>query len=60
MFRSRPFHQPGKVLGQYPLGPGTVQRVRGKLTFPDGIVVYHSPIYQRRAQLVEECANEAA
>src|SRR5579875_3054076 len=41
IFRGRPFHRPGEVLGRYPLGPGTVSRKRGKLTFSDGQVVWH-------------------
>ena len=36
VFRDLPFHRPGERLGEYPLGPGTVTRVRGKLTFSDG------------------------
>src|ERR1700739_2124199 len=33
VYRDLPFHRPGAQLGQYPLGPGTVARRRGKLTF---------------------------
>ena len=29
VYRDLPFHQPGAQLGQYPLGPETVTRVRG-------------------------------
>lgn len=57
VFRSKLFHRPGEVLGKYEIGPGTVQRVRGKLTFEDGVVVWHSPLFKRRAILVEEAAN---
>ncbi|MHB1467689.1 MAG: hypothetical protein ACYCSI_06525 [Solirubrobacteraceae bacterium] len=54
VFRDLPFHQPGKRLGQYPHGPDTVTRVRGKLTFSDGVVVWHSPILAWRVRQVAE------
>jgi hypothetical protein len=57
LFRARPFHRPGEVLGTYPIGPGTVQRVRGKLTFSDGQVAWHSPLFSYRVARVEETAN---
>jgi hypothetical protein len=57
VFRAKMFHRPGKVLGTYEVGPGTVERVRGKLTFSDGVVVWHSPLFKRRAVLIEEAAN---
>ena len=60
VFRDLPFHQPGARLGQYPLGPGTVTRVRGKLTFPDGQVVWHSPLFAWRVRQVAEAAQAGA
>jgi hypothetical protein len=57
VFRDLPFHQPGARLAQYPLGPGTVTRVRGKLTFSDGIVVWHSPILAWRVRQVAEAVQ---
>ena len=60
LLRARPFHRPGKMLGTYGVGPGTVQRVRGKLTFADGQVVWHSPLFKRRAKWVAEAANGEA
>lgn len=60
LFRGRPFHRPGEVLGTYPLGTGAVTRVRGKLTFPDGQVAWHSPLFSWRAAAVEEAANAAS
>src|SRR5947209_2305398 len=52
VFRDLPFHRPGERLGQYPLGPATVTRVRGKLTFSDGQVVWHSPLFAWRVKQV--------
>lgn len=60
ILRGRPFHQPGEMLGRFPVGAGTVQRVRGKLTFSDGQVVWHSPLFAWRARAVERAANGAA
>ena len=60
VFRAKPFHRPGEVLGQYPVGHGVVARVRGKLTFPDGLVVWHSPLFAARARRVELAANGTA
>jgi hypothetical protein len=57
VFRDLPFHQPGAQLGRYPLGPGTVTRVRGKLTFSDGQVVWHSPVFAWRVRQVEEAVR---
>jgi hypothetical protein len=57
VFRDLPFHQPGERLGQYPLGPGTVTRVRGKLTFSDGRVVWHSPLFAWRVKQVAEAVQ---
>ena len=50
VFRDLPFHRPGERLGEYPLGPETVTRVRGKLTFSDGQVVWHAPLFAWRVQ----------
>src|SRR5580692_5819574 len=50
VYRDLPFHQPGAQLGKYPLGPDTVTRVRGKLTFSDGQVVWHGPVVRLAGQ----------
>jgi hypothetical protein len=57
VYRDLPFHQPGARLGQYPLGSATVTRVRGKLTFSDGQVVWHSPIFAWRVRQVAEAVQ---
>lgn len=57
IFRARPWHRPGEVLATYPLGPNTVTRVRGKLTFSDGQEVWHSPLFAGRAQRIVDAAN---
>jgi len=57
VFRDLPFHWPGERLAQYPLGPGTVERVRGKLTFSDGRVVWHSPLFAWRVRQVAEAVQ---
>jgi hypothetical protein len=57
VYRDLPFHQPGARLAQYPLGPGTVTRIRGKLTFSDGQVVWHSPIFAWRVRQVAEAVQ---
>jgi hypothetical protein len=54
VFRDLPFHRPGERLGQYPLGPDTVTRVRGKLTFSDGLAVWHAPVFAWRVRQVAE------
>lgn len=54
VFRDLPFHQPGERLGEYPHGADTVTRVRGKLTFSDGRVVWHSPLFAWRVRQVAE------
>jgi hypothetical protein len=54
VFRDLPFHRPGARLSEHPLGPGTVTRVRGKLTFSDGQVVWHSPLFAWRVRQVAE------
>lgn len=60
VFRDWPFHIPGEVLGTYPVGPDAVTRVRGKLTFSDGLVVWHSPIFAFRARWVADAATSSA
>jgi hypothetical protein len=57
VYRDLPFHRPGAQLGQYPLGPNTLTRVRGKLTFSDGQVVWHSPIFAWRVRQVAEAVQ---
>jgi hypothetical protein len=60
VYRDLPFHRPGEQLGQYPLGPETVTRVRGKLTFSDGQKVWHSPIFAWRVRQVAEAVQGGA
>ncbi|HTW41753.1 MAG TPA: hypothetical protein VMD79_05535 [Solirubrobacteraceae bacterium] len=60
VYRDLPFHQPGARLAQYPLGPDTVTRVRGKLTFSDGQVVWHSPLFAWRVRQVAEAVRAGA
>ena len=69
VYRDWPFHYPGARLADYERGPGVVRigsdsqswlsRVirRGQLTFQDGTVVYHSPLWIRRAQYVAQEGN---
>jgi hypothetical protein len=57
VYRDLPFHQPGAQLGQYPLGPDTVTRVRGKLTFSDGQIVWHNPLFAWRVRQVAEAVQ---
>ena len=57
LLRARLFHQPGEVLGMYPLGPGSMTRVRGKLTFADGQQAYHLPIFAWRMRQVAQAAG---
>jgi hypothetical protein len=69
LYRDWPLHFPGKRLAVYERGPGVVRigtdrqgwwsRLirRGQLTFQDGTVVYHSPIWIRRAQYVAQEGN---
>jgi hypothetical protein len=54
VLRDLPFHRPGERLGMYPLGADTVTRVRGKLTFSDGLKVWHSPLFAWRTKQVAE------
>ena len=57
VYRDLPFHRPGAQLGMYPLGPSTVTRIRGKLTFSDGQVVWHSPLFAWRVRQVAEAVQ---
>ena len=60
VFKARPLHRPGKLIGTYPTGPGTVDRKRGKLTFPDGVTVWHSPVFAWRMKRIQTVANAVA
>jgi hypothetical protein len=60
VYRDLPFHRPGAQLGRYPLGPNTVTRVRGKLTFSDGQVVWHSPLFAWRVRQVADAVQSRA
>lgn len=57
VYRDLPFHQPGQRLGEYPLGLDTLTRLRGKLTFSDGQVVWHSPLFAWRVRQVAEAVQ---
>jgi len=57
VFKGKMFHRPGKQLGVYPNGPEAFKRKRGKLTFPDGQHVYHSPLIKFRVKRVAEAAG---
>jgi hypothetical protein len=69
VYRDWPLHYPGARLAEYKRGPGVVRigsdrqnglsRLirRGQLTFQDGTVVYHSPVWTRRAQYVAQEGN---
>lgn len=69
LYRDWPFHFPGKKLSVFERGPGAVRIGsdsqgwlsglirRGQLTFQEGTVVYHSPIWIRRAQYVAQEGN---
>ena len=69
LYRDWPFHYPGKRLAEYQRGPGVVRigsdsghwlpRIirRGQLTFHDGTVVYHTPVWIRRARYVAQEGN---
>ncbi len=57
VFRDLPFHRPGERLSEYPLGPDTVTRVRGKLIFSDARVVWHSPLFAWRVRQVAEAVQ---
>jgi hypothetical protein len=57
LLRAKLFHQPGPVLGVYGHGPGSMTRVRGKLTFADGQVAYHVPIFAWRMKAIAQAAG---
>jgi hypothetical protein len=69
VYRDWPFHYPGARLAVFERGPGVVRigsdgqgglsRLirRGQLTFQDGTVVYHSPIWIRRAEYIAQEGN---
>ena len=57
LFRAKMFHRPGAVLGTYPHGPGSMTRVRGKLTFADGQVAYHVPTFAWRMKAIAQAAG---
>lgn len=59
VYRDLPFHQPGERLGEYRLGPGTLTRVRGKLTFSDDRIVWHSPLLAWRVRQVADAVEAA-
>jgi hypothetical protein len=71
LYRDLPFHRPGAQLGAFARGPGVVRIGsdkqgwwstiirRGELKFQDGTIVYHSPIWIRRAQYVAQEGNIA-
>jgi hypothetical protein len=58
VYRDLPLHRPGAQLGCYPLGVETVTRKRGKLTFADGQVVWHSPLFAWRVRQVAEAVHD--
>lgn len=57
VFQDLPFHRPGERLGEYALGPETVTRRWGKLTFSDGRVVWHSPLFAWRVRQVAQAVQ---
>jgi hypothetical protein len=57
VYKSKMFHRPGDMIGQYPHGPGAFTRKRGKLTFPDGEIVWHSPFFAFRVKRVAHAAG---
>jgi hypothetical protein len=57
VYRDLPFHRPGARLGQYPHGSETLTRKRGKLTFSDGQLVWHSPLFAWRVRQVAEAVQ---
>ena len=62
VFRGRPFHRPGKKLGEYPVGPGTAALghglfSRGRVTFTDDQKVWHSLFFRWRIVAVAQAAN---
>ncbi len=57
VYRDLPFHRPGEQLGAFPVGPDSVTRTRGKLTFADGLVVWHAPFLAWRVRQVADAAQ---
>lgn len=62
VFRGRPFHRPGKKLGEYPIAPDSAHLghgifSRGRATFPDGQKVWHSLFFRWRIVAVKKAAN---
>jgi hypothetical protein len=69
VYRDWPFHFPGKQLAVYPRHAGVVTLGspnaggfskfirRGQLNFEDGLVVYHSILWIRRAKYIVEAGN---
>lgn len=69
VYRDWPFHFPGARLAGFQRAPGVVRIGgdgqnplsrfirRGQLTFQDGTVVYHSPLWTRRAQYIAQEGN---
>jgi hypothetical protein len=57
LLQAKMFHRPGAVLGTYWHGPGSITRVRGKLTFADGQVAYHVPISAWRMKAIAQAAG---
>ncbi len=69
VFRDWPLHFPGKQLAAYSRHPGVVKIGgpnagsfsrfirRGQLNFEDGLVVYHSILWIRRAQYIVQEGN---
>src|SRR3984957_8313927 len=72
VYRDWPFHFPGKQLAAYSRHPGLVSIGspnagsfsrfirRGQLNFEDGLVVYHSIIWIRRAKYIAQRGNSPA
>lgn len=57
IFRDKPFHRPGEVLGSYPVASDSLTRKNGKLTFADGQEVWHSPLFAGRARRIENAVS---
>ena len=72
VYRDWPFHIPGKQLAAYPRHAGLVTLGspktgafsrfirRGQLNFEDGLVVYHSILWIRRAKYIVDAGNSPA
>lgn len=69
IYRDLPLHRPGQQLAIFDRGPGAVRIGsdsqgwfsklirRGQLTFHDGTVVFHSPIWIKRARYIAQEGN---